>query len=108
MEEATMRPEVVFQVFFLKDRAPLATPTVVGEFGRELCVEVPDAMRVLVSAQAPDPDGRSLTIAKMSLYRDVKWQLEQEMSMRPYLSMTPFEEHVVHHRSRWPKATRFK
>jgi hypothetical protein len=95
MKEITMRPEVVYQVFFIKDGAPLATPTVISEFGRELCVEVPDTMRVLVSAQAPEPDGRSLTYAKMSLYRDGKWHLEQEMSMRAYLSMTPSFEHSI-------------
>jgi hypothetical protein len=78
MEEITMRPAVVYQVFFLKDGAPLATPTVIGEFGRELCVELPGAMRVVVLAQAPQSDGRSLTTAKMSLYRDGNWQLEQE------------------------------
>ncbi|HEY4340599.1 MAG TPA: hypothetical protein VGM97_11710 [Steroidobacteraceae bacterium] len=90
-----MRPEVVYQVFFIKDGAALATPTVISEFGRELCVEVADTMRVLVSAQAPEPDGRSLTYAKMSLYRDGKWQLEQEMSMRAYLAMSPSFEHSI-------------
>jgi hypothetical protein len=90
-----MRPDVVYQVIFLKDGKPLASPTVLGEFGREVRVEVPAEMRVLVSAQEPDEDGRSFTSAKMALFEDGDWQSVNEMSMNAYLSMTPSFEHSV-------------
>jgi hypothetical protein len=90
-----MRPDVVYQVIFLKDGKPLASPTVLGEFGREVRVEVPGQMRVLVSAREPDEDGRSFTSAKMALFEDGDWQSVNEMSMNAYLSMTPSFEHSV-------------
>jgi hypothetical protein len=36
-----MRPDVVFTVIFLKDGKHVATPTVLGEFGSEVRVEIP-------------------------------------------------------------------
>jgi hypothetical protein len=90
-----MRPDVVYQVIFLKDGKPLASPTVLGEFGREVRVEVPGEMRVLISAQEPDEEGRSFTSAKMALYEDSDWETVKEMSMNAYLSMTPSFQHSV-------------
>ena len=90
-----MRPDVVFTVIFRKDGEFLAAPTVLGEFGRELCVEVPDVMRAQVLAMAPDQEGRSFTSAKMAIFRDNVWQPAKEMSMEAQLSMTPSFEYTV-------------
>ena len=76
-----MRPDVVFTVIFRKDGEFLAAPTVLGEFGRELCVEIPELMRAQVIAMAPDPEGRSFTSAKMAIFRANAWQEPKEMSM---------------------------
>ena len=90
-----MQADVVFTVIFRKDGEFLAAPTVLGEFGRELCVEVPDVMRAQVLAMAPDKDGRSFTSAKMAIFRDNAWQPAKEMSMEAQLSMTPSFEYTV-------------
>lgn len=90
-----MRPDVVFTVVFLKDGKALASPTVLSEFGREVRVEVPDEMRVLAAAEAPNAEGRSLTYAKMFLFRGNAWECVKEMSMEAYLSMTPSFEYTV-------------
>src|ERR1700744_1148659 len=90
-----MRPDVTFQVIFLKDGKYLASPTVLGEFGREVRIEVPNAMRALVLAMAPDQEGQSFTSAKMSIFQDDAWQPAKEMEMRAYLSMTPSFEYSV-------------
>lgn len=90
-----MQSDVVFTVIFRKDGEFLAAPTVLGEFGRELCVEVPDVMRAQVLAMAPDKDGLSFTSAKMAIFRDNAWQPAKEMSMEAQLSMTPSFEYTV-------------
>src|SRR5580698_40243 len=90
-----MRPDVVFTVIFRKDGEFLAAPTVLGEFGRELCVELPDVMRAQVLAMAPDQEGRSFTSAKMAIFRDKAWAEAKEMSMEAHLSMTPSFEYTV-------------
>jgi hypothetical protein len=69
-----MLPDVVFTVIFLKDGKYLASPTVLGEFGREVRVEVPNVMRAFVLATAPNQEGRSFTSAKMAIFRDNAWQ----------------------------------
>jgi hypothetical protein len=84
-----MRPDVVYTVIFLKDKNFLGTPTVLGEFGREVCVEIPNEMRVLVMAMAPNQEGRSFTCAKMFLFDNGAWQQVREMTMEAYLSKTP-------------------
>jgi hypothetical protein len=90
-----MHPDVVFTIIFRRDGEVLATPTVLGEFGSELCVELPDVMRALVLAMAPDQEGRSFTSAKMAIFRDNAWQPPKEMSMEAHLSMTPSFEYAV-------------
>jgi hypothetical protein len=90
-----MRPDVTFQVIFLKDRQYLGAPTVLGEFGREVRVEVPNVMRALVLALEPDQEGQSFTSAQMSIFRDNVWQPPKEMSMKANLSMTPSFEYSV-------------
>jgi hypothetical protein len=56
-----IRPDLVYTVIFLNDKKYLASPTVLGEFGREVRVEIPGEMRVLVLAMAPNQDGRFFT-----------------------------------------------
>jgi hypothetical protein len=90
-----MRPDVVFTVMFKKDGEVLATPTVIGEFGCEVTIEIPNVMRALVLAMTPDAEGLSFTSAKMAIFRDNVWQPPQEMSMKAHLSMTPSFEYTV-------------
>jgi hypothetical protein len=90
-----MRPDVVYTVVFMKDKKYLASPTVLGEFGREVRVEVPEEMRVLALSMPPDQEGRSFTSAKMFLFKDSAWQHVNEMTMEAYLSMTPSFEYSV-------------
>ena len=90
-----MRPDVVFTVIFRKDGEFLAAPTVIGEFGCELSVEIPNVMRAQVSAMAPDQEGKSFTTAKMAIFQDNAWQPSKEMSMEAHLSMTPSFEYSV-------------
>jgi hypothetical protein len=90
-----MRPDVVYTVIFLKDQNYLASPTVLGEFGREVRVEVPDEMRVLALTMPPNQEGLSFTSAKMFLFLDNTWQQVQEMTMEAHLSMTPSFQYSV-------------
>jgi len=90
-----MRPEVVFTVVFMKDGQYLASPTVLAEFGREVRVEVPNEMRVLTLALAPNEEGLSFTSAKMAICQDNVWQPPFEMTMEAYLSKTPSFEYSV-------------
>lgn len=52
-----MKPDVVYTIIFMKDKKYLASPTVLSEFGREVRVEVPNEMRVLALAMAPNQEG---------------------------------------------------
>lgn len=89
------RPDVVYTVVFLKDGKSLDRQTVVGQFGREVRVEIPNLMRVVVMAEAPDANARSFTSAKMSIFQNGVWQSPKEMSMPATLSMTPSFEYSV-------------
>jgi hypothetical protein len=86
---------MLFTVIFRKDGELLAAPTVLGEFGRELCVEIPELMRAQVLAMAPNQEGRSFTYAKMAVFQDDAWKPAKEMSMEAQLSMTPSFEYTV-------------
>jgi hypothetical protein len=44
---------------------------------------------------APNPEGRSVTSAKMAIFKDDAWQAAKEMSMEAYLSLTPSFEYTV-------------
>jgi hypothetical protein len=90
-----VRPEVVYTVVFKKGENCLASPAVLGQFGKEVLVEVPNEMRALVLALAPDPDGRYFTSAKMSIFQDGAWQPPKEMTMEAYLTKTPSFEYSV-------------
>ncbi len=88
-------PDVAYTVLFLQDGEPLATPTVVGRFGQDVRIEVPNQMRVEVMARAPDSQSHSFTTARMSLYRDGAWQPPKVMSMQATLTLTPSFEYSV-------------
>lgn len=90
-----MQPDVAFTVIFKKDGRYLASPTLLGEFGREVCVEIPEVMRAEVLAMAPDQEGRSFTSAKMAIFQNNAWQPAKEMSMEANLAMTPSFEYTV-------------
>jgi hypothetical protein len=90
-----MQPDVVFTVLFIKDGRPLASPTVLGEFGQEVRIEIPEVMRALVLAAPPNSSGGSFTSAKMAIFQDEAWQPSKEMSMEAQLSMTPSFEYTV-------------
>jgi hypothetical protein len=90
-----VQSDVAFTVIFKKDGNHLASPTVLGQFGREVCIEIPNLMRAVVLANAPDQAGRSFTSAKMAIFQDDAWAEAEEMSMEAYLSMTPSFEHTV-------------
>lgn len=80
---------------FRKDGEVLATPAGLGEFGQELCIEIPETMRAQVFAMAPDQEGRSFTSEKMAIFQDNARQPAKEMSMQVQLSMTPSFEYSV-------------
>jgi DNA-binding CsgD family transcriptional regulator len=88
-------PDVVYQVLFLRDGEYLASPTMAGQYGREVRLELPNAMRVIVSAEAPDNEGRSFATARMSLFTDGDWRDVRTMSMRAVLTATPSLEYSV-------------
>jgi hypothetical protein len=90
-----MQSDVVFTVIFKKDGNYLASPTVPGQFGREVCIEIPNLMRAVVLANAPNQEGRSFTSARMAIFQDNAWAEAEEMSMEAYLSLTPSFEHTV-------------
>lgn len=88
-------PDVVYQVLFMQGDEYLGSPTVVGRFGREVNIEIPNAMRVLVSAGSPDADGASLTAARMFLFENGGWREVNSMSMNAFLTATPSIEYSV-------------
>lgn len=90
-----VRPDVIYQVFFKADDEFLGSPTVLGQFGREVRVEIPNLMRVIMTTEEPDPDGKSYTSARMAIFQDNAWQPEREMSMKAALSNTPSFEYSV-------------
>lgn len=59
---------VMFKVVLLKDGKSVASPSVVGEFGREVTVELAQIMKVVAVASAPNSVGHSLTAVKLSVF----------------------------------------
>ncbi|CAN5163689.1 hypothetical protein BH09PSE1_BH09PSE1_20530 [soil metagenome] len=90
-----VRPDLIYQVYFKAGDEFLGSPAVVGQFGREVRVEIPNRMRVVMIAAAPGQDGRSYTTVKMSVFRDNAWQPAKELSMNAPLASTPSFEHSV-------------
>lgn len=93
---ATARsPDMIYQVIFLRGEEWLGSPTVLGQFGREVRVEIPNTMRVNMITDAPGQDGRAYTSATMLLFQDNAWKPMQTMSMNAILSATPSFEYSV-------------
>lgn len=88
-------PDLVYSVLFLKDGQILSSPTVAGQFGQPVRIEVSGLMRVEVEADAPGADTRSRTTARLSLYRDGAWGEPKVMTMPAMLTKTPSFEYSV-------------
>lgn len=86
---------VMFKVVLLRDGAVVASPSVVGEYGREVTVELAQTMKVVAIAARPDSEGHSLTAVKLSLFESGAMQPGKEMSMLADLSKTPSFEYSV-------------
>jgi hypothetical protein len=86
---------VMFKVVLLKDGKSMASPSVVGEFGREVTVELAQTMKVVAVASAPNSEGHSLTAVKLSVFESGAMQPAKEMSMLADLSKTPSFEYSV-------------
>jgi hypothetical protein len=91
----SVRPDVIYQVFFKENGEIIGSPTVTGQFGREVQVVIPNRMRVVVIAEASDQEGLSRTSAKMSIFEDDAWRTVKQMSMEAMLSMSPSFEYSV-------------
>ena len=87
--------DVTYRVVFRKGDQVLGSPTVTGQFGREVQIEIANAMRVTVVAGEPDEEGQSLTSASMAIFKDNAWQPAKVMSMMATLSATPSFEYTV-------------
>lgn len=86
---------VMYKVVLLKDGKAVASPSVVGEFGREVTVELAHTMKVIAVFSAPDNEGHSLTALKLSIFESGAMQPEKEMSMLADLSKSPSFEYSV-------------
>ncbi len=86
---------VMFKVVLLKDGQVIASPSVAGEFGREVTVELAQTMRVVAVASEPSKEGHSLTAVKLSIFKNGAMQSAKEMSMLADLSKTPSFEYSV-------------
>lgn len=87
--------DVTYRVVFRKGDQVLGSPTVSGQFGRKVQIEIANAMRVTVVAGDPDEEGLSLTSASMAIFKDDAWQPATVMSMMADLSATPSFEYTV-------------
>jgi hypothetical protein len=86
---------VQFKVLLIRDGNVVSSPTVVGEFGKRVTVDLSQTMRVEAIAQAPEADGSSLTAVKLSLFENGVMGPAKEMSMRANLASTPSFEYSV-------------
>lgn len=85
----SVRPDMTYQVLFKIDDELVAAPTVLGQFGREVRVELPNRMQAVMSTTAPDDEGLSLTSAKLSVFENGSWRTVREMSMTTPMTSTP-------------------
>lgn len=84
-----VRPDMTYQVLFKVNDELVAAPTVLGQFGREVRVELPNRMQAVMSTTAPDHEGLSLTSAKLSVFENGSWRTVKEMSMTTPMTSTP-------------------
>ena len=93
--EVANHSDVTYRVIFRNGDQALGSPTVLGQFGQEVEVEISNLMRVTMVTERPDQAGLSHTSARMAIFRDNRWQPERRMSMDADLSATPSFEHTV-------------
>ena len=86
---------VMFKIVLLNDGKVVASPSVVGEFGREVTVNLAQIMKVVAVASTPNSEGHSLTAVQLSLFEGGAMQPGKEMSMLADLSKTPSFEYSV-------------
>ena len=86
---------VMFKVVLLNAGKVVASPSVVGEFGREVTVDLAQVMKVVAVASKPDSEGQSLAAVKLSLFERGAMQPGKEMSMLADLSKAPSFEYSV-------------
>ena len=86
---------VMFKVVLLDDGKVVASPSVVGEFGREVTVDLAQVMKVVAVASKPNSEGHSLTAVRLSLFEGGVMQPGKEMSMLADLSKAPSFEYSV-------------
>ncbi|APV52002.1 hypothetical protein BWI17_21430 [Betaproteobacteria bacterium GR16-43] len=86
---------ILFKVVLLKDGKVVASPSAVGEFGREVTVELAQTMKVVAVAATPNSEGHSLTAVKLSLFEGGAMQPGKEMSMLADLTKSPSFEYSV-------------
>ena len=86
---------VMFKVVLLNDGKVVASPSVVGEFGREVTVDLAQVMKVVAVASKPDSEGQSLAAVKLSLFEGGAMRPGKEMSMLADLSKSPSFEYSV-------------
>jgi hypothetical protein len=86
---------VMFEIQLLNDGKVVASPSIVAEFGREVTVELPQTMKVVAVASAPNSEGHSMTAVKLSLFTSGAMQPEKESSMLADLSKAPSFEYSI-------------
>ena len=93
--ETSGAPDVIYQVLFSVGDELLGSPTVAGQFGREVRAEIKGVMRVTMFTGERDQTGKYYTSATMQLFQGDAWQPAKEMSMKSDLKFTPSFEHTV-------------
>src|SRR5438105_12319292 len=86
---------VQFEVVLMRDGKVVASPKVVGEFGRTVALAQGSVMKFEGSASAPDGEGNSLTAVKLFLFESGQMGAPKEMSMLANLKLTPSFEYSV-------------
>jgi hypothetical protein len=86
---------VKFDVVLTRNGTVVSSPSVVGEFGKQLVAEQGGVMKVDATADSPGWDGLSATSVKLYLFENGAMKPVKEMSMRADLSKTPSFEYSV-------------
>jgi hypothetical protein len=86
---------VQFDVVLMRDGKVIASPKVLGEFGKTVTLAAGRVMKFEGSATAPDSQGNSFTSVKLYLFENGEMQSSKEMSMLANLSAAPSIEYSV-------------
>ena len=86
---------VLFKVALKNGDQIVASPSAVGEFGKEVTIELSQKMKVVAVASEPNGEGNSLTSYKLALFHRGAMQPAREMSMLADLSKSPSLEYSV-------------